>query len=283
MHEAEYEMPALVPDLNKMEVQSDHEQSVAESPAYATLSHQLDQLLPSQDGISVVNASQVEANQIMTGIKDNNKKAAEVQSVRESDPLALPKDLAGAKPRYRTNKLQFDDPRDLALYTVARDFTKSESDNPNSSRHADYLSYIKRVAPELKSPEIIEGRQVRARIKELSKGVEEGATIRVPRSDFLTEAKAKTTTISGEGFAQHRVDTIAYFKNPSSNSQKLASDGTIIGGRDKRTWNQRLKAENFDQFIDTLKQADGNRIQFENPYQIEIHFRSLYGINYCVR
>ena len=167
MHEAEYEMPALVPDLNKMEVQSDHEKQLAESPAYAALSHQLDQLFPeqSQGGISEVNQQQVEANQIMTGIKDNNRKAAEVQSVREQP--------------------------------------------------------------------------------------------------------TKNAKITGEGFAQHRVDSIAYFKNPTARGKYAnarASDGTLIGGRSKLSWNERMKRENFDQFIDTLKDADGDRIHFENPY-----------------
>jgi hypothetical protein len=165
MSEAEYEMPALVPDLNKEEVQSDHEKQIAESPAYAAASRYLDQMFPDQSegGINEVNAQQVEANQIITGIKDNAKKAQEVQSVREQ-PLA------------------------------------------------------------------------------------------------------KGDRITGDRFAQHRADSIAYFRNPSSGSQRLAADGTKIGSRDKRTWNERMKAENLDQFIDTLKAADKDMIHFENPY-----------------
>jgi len=164
MHEAEFEMPSLVPDLNKMEVQSDHEKQIAESPAFAKASAYLDEMFPEQGkgGISVINQQQVEANQIMTGIKDSEKKSLEVQSVREQ--------------------------------------------------------------------------------------------------------RNSNTKITGEGFASHRVESIAYFKNPNSGSQRLAADGTKIGGRDKRTWNVRMKAENFEQFINTLKEADGDRIHFENPY-----------------
>ena len=164
MAEASYEMPALVPDLNKEEVQSDHDKQIAESPAYAAASRYLDQMFPDQSkgGINEVNAQQVEANQIITGIKNNTKKVQEVQSVREQ-PLA------------------------------------------------------------------------------------------------------KGDRITGEGFAQHRADSIAYFRNPSSGSQRLAADGTKIGGRDKRTWNERMKAENLDQFIDTLKEADKDVIHFESP------------------
>jgi hypothetical protein len=55
-------------------------------------------------------------------------------------------------------------------------------------------------------------------------------------------------------------DTVAYFKNKNP---RLASDGTNIGARDKRTWNERLSAENTKQFVETLKMADGGLIKFE--------------------
>lgn len=81
-----------------------------------------------------------------------------------------------------------------------------------------------------------------------------------------TVKKSKDTKITPERFASYRIDTNAYFKNPYNAGERLAADGTKIGGRDKRTWQQRMKDENFDEFISTLKAADGDLIKFENPY-----------------
>ena len=270
MHEAEYEMPALVPDLNKMEVQSDHEKQVAESPAYAALSHQLDQLFPeqSQGGISEVNQQQVEANQIMTGIKDNTKKAAEVQNVRGEQ-------LYAHIPSYQEAE------GDSNVEQIKKEGLKRSVNNPVLARtveDADSVQGVNRPG----QPVIIF-----SAIPERTIGIDQSFGSKVDKENILgvvypkkgqtikqaisESGIAKNRKMTSERFASHRVDTIAYFKNPSSAprgkyANARAADGTLIGGRSKLSWNERMKRENFDQFIDTLKDADGDRIHFENPY-----------------
>ena len=101
----------------------------------------------------------------------------------------LPRELSGAKPRFRDKELHFEDDRDRALYIVARDFKKSESDGPDSLAHFKYLAWLKENAPELKSPQTLEGRQVRARvIAAASKTSDE--TVNIPRSEFWGKHEA---------------------------------------------------------------------------------------------
>src|SRR5678815_4953333 len=48
----------------------------------------------------------------------------------------LPKGLAGAKPRYKTTELQFDDDIDKALYIVGNEKTQSKS-------HDAYMNFLR--------------------------------------------------------------------------------------------------------------------------------------------
>jgi hypothetical protein len=89
----------------------------------------------------------------------------------------------------------------------------------------------------------------------------------------IRDKTRQSSKIDAKAFASHKVDTIAYFRNPTNATERLAADGTTIGGRDKRTWNQRLKDENAKEFINTLKRADGNFIKFESDYhRLLFHF-----------
>ena len=164
--EAEHELPARLPDLQAAEVQEDINKQVATSPRFAAVQQGLQELSKKIPGIfedttKIVTEGKVEANKVVTGMKNPTRKAAELPSTRES-----------VKPV---------DTEDLTL----------------------------------------------------------------------------------EGFASRREDTVAYFRN---REPRRAADGTLIGNRDKRPWNVRLKAENQEQFVETLKEADGNHINFENPY-----------------
>jgi len=83
--------------------------------------------------------------------------------------------------------------------------------------------------------------------------------------------KERSASLSPKDFNKVREDTVAYFKNPSKG--RLAADGTRVGLRDKRAWNERLKSDNFNDFISDLKEADGNHIQFENPtHRLLFHY-----------
>ena len=78
-----------------------------------------------------------------------------------------------------------------------------------------------------------------------------------------TDITSGSASLSPSDFDNHVDSTVAYFRN---REPRRAADGTLVGGRDKRPWNVRLKAENTKEFINTLKEADGDVIKFENPY-----------------
>ena len=79
--------------------------------------------------------------------------------------------------------------------------------------------------------------------------------------------------ITANNFAQHRVDSLQYFRNPTKGAERLDVNGNAIGGRDKRSWAERLKKENYSEFIRTLRKADGDRIIFEDDYhRLLFHF-----------
>jgi hypothetical protein len=92
--------------------------------------------------------------------------AAERETERAQAAVAsekLPEDLKGSKPRYgfgnKLFELKFNDPRDLALYTIAQD-TKNKA-------HDRFMSYLKEQFPGLSEQQLVQkGRAVRASIKE---------------------------------------------------------------------------------------------------------------------
>ncbi len=78
------------------------------------------------------------------------------------------------------------------------------------------------------------------------------------------EATAEYEPIDGaHAFHSFRANTVSFLRNPTR-GERLAADGTRVGSRDKRTWNEILKSDNREKFIEVLKEADGNRIHFEN-------------------
>jgi hypothetical protein len=90
--------------------------------------------------------------------------------------LVLPKDLAGAKPRFnigqKVNMLTFEDDVDKAIFIV--------SQNKKSARDADYRDWLKNVA-KLTDEEIAQkSTDIRARIKELASSNESDSLV-VPR------------------------------------------------------------------------------------------------------
>ena len=94
----------------------------------------------------------------------------------------------------------------------------------------------------------------------------------VPKSSKEYEPKeGASASFSMKDFISLRKDSVSYLKNPSNG--RLAKDGTRIGARDTRTWNERMKSDNFNDFIDDLKVADGNDIIFEDPrHRLLFHY-----------
>lgn len=150
---------------------------------------------------------------------------------------------------------------DLNKMTVEEENAKEMAESPI---FGNFAAQMKAAGfPEIN--EITNGEQVKDIEKQTGITSAQGAVEKISkvRNPNITKVKGKITP---EAFAQHRIDTNAYFKNPNKALERRAADGTLIGGRDKRSWNERLKAENTAEFIETLKAADGDRIKFENPY-----------------
>lgn len=102
---------------------------------------------------------------------------------------------------------------------------------------------------------------------------EEGASASFGVEDALTpdvKAQLKKGTLDTIATAHNtRVNSKVYMVNPKSKgyrlgSDELAADGTRIGARNKKTWHERLAKETTKQFIETLRIADGDAIDFEN-------------------
>lgn len=133
---------------------------------------------------------------------------AKSPTTREEKPVPeakLPRELAGAKPRYgyqdKQFTLEFESDTDKALYIVAQ--TKK------SARDGDYMEFLKKTFPELSDAEVIErGVKVRELIKSLARDSESGvlripitkpATVSPPAKSPATKAKTKTATPTKKG------------------------------------------------------------------------------------
>jgi hypothetical protein len=273
--EAEYELPSHAPDLNKKEVEHDIEKETATSPIFVAVGQMIKDSFPEASEASIVNHSQVEANQILTGIKDPIKTAEKVTTARVQDSK-LPEELSKLKFNYGYKdsnfNLEFNDPRDKAAYVISQNRWDQKTGTRKTLKPSYYqfMDYLKKQFPGKSEDELIAyGQSVREHIKERAKSDKsEDAVLHIDSQAPKTKSSevsrmAKGIKVTAEEFGLKRADSISYFRN---NGVRRASDGTVIGGRDKRPWNVRLKAENFNQFIETLKESDGDFINFESPY-----------------
>lgn len=88
----------------------------------------------------------------------------------------LPRELAGAKPRYRNSEIQFESDLDKALYIVAASGRLSKSDG-------QYMAWLRQQFPDMSDADIrAEGALVRAKLKTLEP---ENGVVRVPKADPL--------------------------------------------------------------------------------------------------
>ena len=104
--------------------------------------------------------------------------------VVEAPPL--PRDLAGAKPRYnrgtKTYTPKFESDVDKALYIVAQ--------KVKSKRDDDYMAYLRTVFPEASDDAIREsGKTVRTQIGEIAKSATDEGTLDVPDTGFFAAFK----------------------------------------------------------------------------------------------
>jgi hypothetical protein len=277
--ETESELPSRVPDLNKKEVESNIEKQIASSPHFAAVAADFDKAFPEYNRVEIVNQQQVEANQILTGIKDPMRDAEVIAKARtdaKTFDFFQPIQHLNLRYNYQDNgfSLTFKDPKDKAAFIISQDLWDQKTGTRKTLKPAYYESMkaLKAAYPEKTEAELVDfGKALREHIKQKAKeNINSGEELIIESQPLAGEQKTspKNKKLTTERFAQHRVDTAAYFKNPytSRKAERLAADGTRIGNRDKRTWNERLKAQNFEQFIETLKEADGDRIHFESPY-----------------
>lgn len=189
-------------------------------------------------------------------------------------------DIRSLKPEDQAKVLQ----RRLELIEEAKyelpshvpELNKAEVEHANATEalenpiFARGLAEFQQAFPGISIDEVVNENQISDIEKQTGITDNEAAARKVSKSRDVVIKDSKSAPgdkkIDAKAFASHRIDTVAYFRNPTKASERLASDGTVIGGRDKRTWNQRLKDENTEQFVETLKAADGNKIKFENPY-----------------
>lgn len=152
---------------------------------------------------------------------------------------------------------------DLNKADIAADVNKQAVESPlfwHFKAEMDSLGFPS--TEEVVNEEEINAIQEQTGIKSDSGAVSKLEKIRPAKAE--KEITSGFASLSPEDFDKNRKDTVAYLKNP--NYERLASDGTKIGRRDKRPWNVRVKAANTAEFVDFLKEADGNTINFENDY-----------------
>lgn len=124
----------------------------------------------------------------LQGYVANQKRGAELEraevlpeivapaTVQEAAPFALPRDLAGAKPRYKTLQLDFEDDIDKALYILAQ---------KNPSKHdARYLKAVVEQTGMTEAEARRAGADVRSRIRVIADAASGEETVRVPREDI---------------------------------------------------------------------------------------------------
>lgn len=151
---------------------------------------------------------------------------------------------------------------DLNLMTNQEEIAKDFQEHPIAGQIA---AQLKQQFPDINLEEVVNNEQVQA--IERQTGITSSKNVLKKIGKATKKEKEITSgfaSLSAGDITRNRDSSIAYFKNPFKD--RLASDGTKIGARDKRSWNERLKAENTERFIQTLKEADGDFIRFENPY-----------------
>lgn len=137
----------------------------------------------------------------------------------------LPKDLRKSAPRYRDKRLNFEDPRDLALYTVARDFTKPEV---QSASHGKFLSYLRNQFPDKSDAhfQVTAGREVRAKVKELAHNTE-GDVVNIPKLHSLDRQEQHFPT--GDIFGADRSAGARTVSNASLLNPKMSTEDFVKG------------------------------------------------------
>jgi hypothetical protein len=157
--------------------------------------------VPYAKGKSTPKAKATKGKTTTAKTKATTKEPVQVEAQATSPELIeanLPKSLAGAKPRYKTTELHFDNDIDKALYTVANTGTKS-------ARHDDYMDFLTDVTG-LDHKAIIKGAQRLKKEVGILADLEEGAKVKIPRlNTFAKKTIAEAQDIEPQ-LAGPRVD-----------------------------------------------------------------------------
>jgi N12 class adenine-specific DNA methylase len=196
------------------------------------------------------------------------EQAADVIRFNEGKPeaTALPKDLAGAKPRYSYGSKQFD-------LTFASDFDRAAfitAQKDPSSRNADYLNFAMQASGLSEAEVRAHGQAVKDAIKSQAKDAEPG-TLNVPEiargaaaPEATTQAEPARDEQAGKWFgSREKADAYIAKKNINATHEIVQTGKArfeikpkeITDGNNQRTVGQPDGAE------ETLQQADAGQAQ----------------------
>jgi hypothetical protein len=172
--------------------------------------------------------------------------------------INLPPDLKGSKPRYgygnKLFQLQFDDPRDLALYTIAQ---KTEN-----KAHARFMNYLQKQFPDKSEAELKKmGEVVRNKIKGLAKDNDPAeGPLKIEASRPISNERTVHEIQPGSEeaqeqeprkFAQFKTESLNYFINRAKASGPNLST--------------EIKDMDSEEFTESIQEQLGNFVKFENP------------------
>jgi 2'-5' RNA ligase len=216
--------PIVAPELHQinaeLEKHGDFSEPNFDYKPHATVAYVKPEKASRYVGMSVTSGQKFPVSEIAITDRQGNQQVVKLEGKGETTAAApaLPRDLAGAKPRYgyqdKLFQLQFEDPRDLALYTVAQS-------TPNKA-HGRYMEWLRGQFPKLSDEDIVRGgRSIREQIKPLAREGNPAAGPLVipsrqgePASKPASETQApQAETIAAKGetkpvreFAAHEVE-----------------------------------------------------------------------------
>lgn len=246
INQAAREAPVHLPEQHAQEVTSQIAQERASNPLLDSLMKRDEQMFGIKYADAVVENNIAEIAK-ETGISNNQGAIRKLNKVINPSSVssALPQDIAGSKPRYgyqdKLFKLDFDDPRDLAVYTVGQKI--------KNKAHDKFVSYLKSQGMNY-SEALEHGNKIRAYIKEKARvgDPEEAEVIKVP------SMLAPTKSVGADLNAYHKVqkESYAYYRAPRNRKNLSNAIGLASAG-------------NYNTLYEELKKADGGVFKFEKP------------------
>jgi hypothetical protein len=243
-------MPLLHPEIQTVANEKEIVEDFADKPHLKAASAKIAEVY----GVKPAEAM-TKAQGVRTAENNGLGTKAEILEGAHRDPTALPFDIKNSKPRYGDYKIDFKDPRDLALYTVGQ-ATKNKA-------HDRFMAYLLKQFPDKSEAELqAMGREVKARIQREIPNTE-GDTIKLsakeaPQPRIATKAAEDYEPEEG-AFARIGVpENISYMKNYKITNIKPAA---LVSPK--------LPVEEFLkgtlQFLPETPATKSGKIYFENP------------------